>query len=269
MSDEEFDTGMPDFVQSPAGQSDNDDDRLFLHLDGFEGPLDLLLTLARTQKVDLAEISILALVEQYLAYMAKARETKLEIAADYLVMAAWLAYLKSRLLLPVEENDDEPSAEELAVRLQLRLQRLEAMRDAGARLMARDRLGREVFPRGMPEGITLTKRGHYDVTFYEVLRAYGDLRQRSHLSHLTIERRPVFSLEDALARLEGIIGRTLDWADLATFLPTGLKDKRLIRSAIASHFAASLELAKAGLADIRQDRVFAPLQVRRRVAEVD
>lgn len=266
MSDDDFDTGMPDFLR-PVDDSSGDDDRLFLQLDGFEGPLDLLLTLARTQKVDLAEISILALVEQYLTYMEKAREIKLEIAADYLVMAAWLAYLKSRLLLPQEESDEEPSAEELAVRLQLRLQRLEAMRDAGARLMARDRLGRDVFKRGMPEGITLTKHGHYDVTFYELLRAYGDLRQRNHLSHLRIERRPVFSLEDALKRLEGLIGRTLDWAELSDFLPTGLKDKRLIRSAIASHFAASLELAKAGIADIRQDTVFAPLQVRRRVAD--
>ena len=261
--DQLFDAGLPDYLVN----RDQDDDRLILELDGFEGPLDLLLTLARTQKVDLTEISILDLVDQYLVYINKAREIRIEVAADYLVMAAWLADLKSRLLLPREEDDEEPSAEEQALRLQLRLQRLDAMREVGARLMARDRLGRDVFTRGAPEGLTIHKTGHFDLTLYELLRAYGEVQQKASLSHITIERRPVFALEDAIKRLESLVGRTLDWSELVSFLPKGLKDRRLIRSAIASHFAASLELAKAGVADLRQDQTFAPIQVRRRLKD--
>ncbi|MFC3051307.1 segregation and condensation protein A [Kordiimonas pumila] len=239
-----------------------DPDQLVLHMDGFEGPLDVLLTLARAQKVDLSQISILELVEQFLEFVTAARKLKLELAADYLVMAAWLAYLKSRLLLPKEDDDEEPSAEELAFRLQLRLQRLEAMREAGARLMARDRLGRDVFRRGRPEGLKLLKLGCYDVTFYELLKAYGDNRQRHSVTELRIERRPIYALEDAIERLSGLIGDAFTWAQLSTFLPTNLKDKRLRRSALASMFAASLELARQGQADLRQMETFGPIYLR-------
>lgn len=244
--------------------SQRDGDQLVLHIEGFEGPLDVLLTLARAQKVDLAQISILQLVEQYLEFVAEAKRIKLELAADYLVMAAWLAYLKSRLLLPKEEDGEEPSAEELAFRLQLRLQRLEAMRDVGARIMARDRLGRDVFRRGKPEGLKVLKRGHYDVTLYEILKAYAENRQRFSVTEIRIERRPVFSLEDALERLNGMIGQAFNWSQLAEFLPHDMKDKRLRKSAMASMFAASLELARQGTADLRQMETFGPIYLRQK-----
>ncbi|WP_262691369.1 segregation and condensation protein A [Kordiimonas aestuarii] len=252
-------------VKLQGRDTGHDPDQLVLHMDGFEGPLDVLLMLARAQKVDLTQISILELVEQFLGFVAEARKLKLELAADYLVMAAWLAYLKSRLLLPKEDDDEEPSAEELAFRLQLRLQRLEAMREAGARLMARDRMGRDVFRRGKPEGLRLLKKGSYDVTLYELLRAYADNRQRNSITEIRIERRPVYSLEDAIERLSGLIGDTFTWATLSTFLPSSLKDDRLRRSALASMFAASLELAKAGQADLRQMETFGPIYLRQRV----
>lgn len=240
------------------------ENELRLEIDGFEGPLDVLLTLARTQKVDLTQISILELVEQYLKFVAAAKKLKLELAADYLVMAAWLAYLKSRLLLPKEDDDEEPSAEELAFRLQLRLQRLEAMREAGARLMARDRMGRDVFRRGRPEGLKLLKRGHYDVTLYELLKAYAENRQRFSITEIRIERRPIFSLEDALERMNSMIGTKFSWAQLSEFLPDTIKDKRLRKSALASMFAASLELARQGHADLRQMETFGPLYLRQK-----
>lgn len=248
-----------DIVAEPSAASA---DQLVLQIEGFEGPLDVLLTLARAQKVDLTQISILELVEQYLTFVAAARRIKLELAADYLVMAAWLAYLKSRLLLPKEEEGDEPSAEELALRLQLRLQRLEAMREAGARLMARDRMGRDVFRRGQPEGLKLLKRGHYDVTLYELLKAYADNRQRFSITEIKIERRPIYSLEDALERLSGLIGSTFNWSQLSEFLPDNVGDKRLRKSALASMFAASLELARQGQADLRQMETFGPIYLR-------
>ena len=244
-----------------------DPDQLVLQMDGFEGPLDVLLTLARTQKVDLAQISILELVEQFLEFVTAARRLRLELAADYLVMAAWLAYLKSRLLLPKEVDDEDPSAEELAFRLQLRLQRLEAMREAGARLMNRGRMGRDVFRRGAPEGLKILKRGSYDVTLYELLKAYGDNRQRFSITEIKIERRPVMSLEDALRRLSGVIGDTFTWSQLSGFLPKGLADKQHRKSALASMFAASLELARQGQADLRQMETFGPIYLRHKQAE--
>ncbi|WP_191254185.1 segregation and condensation protein A [Kordiimonas sediminis] len=253
---------------SPAGTHHSPNpDHLVLHMDGFEGPLDVLLTLARAQKVDLTQISILELVEQYLAFVAEARKLKIEIAADYLVMAAWLAYLKSRLLLPKEEAGDEPSAEELALRLQLRLQRLEAMRECGARLMARDRMGRDVFARGNPEGLKLLKRGQYDVTLYELLRAYSDNRQRHTITEIRIERRPVYALEEAIERLSGLIGEVFTWSTLSTFLPANLKDEQHRKSALASMFAASLELARQGQADLRQMETFGPIYLRQKQQE--
>ena len=216
---------------------DTDTGALVLQIEGFEGPLDMLLTLARAQKVDLTRISILALVEQYLAFMQAARRLRLELAADYLVMAAWLAYLKSRLLIPVPpEADDEPSAEELALRLHLRLQRLEAMREAGHRLMARDRLGRDVFPRGNPEGLHLARRGRFDLDWHEFLGAYGGCRERTMVTELRIERRPVMALDDAIERLSNLIGDIYSWSQLVVFLPETLTDPRYARSALASNW---------------------------------
>lgn len=240
---------------------------LILDIDGFEGPLDLLLDLARRQKVDLLKIPILDLVEQYLAFIHEARRLRLELAADYLVMAAWLAYLKSRLLLPGSDDEEEPSAEELAWRLQVRLARLQAMREAGAALVARDRLGRDVFARGAPEGLALDRRTVHEATLYDLLRAYADFRLRTSVRALHIARRPVYSLEDALRRLGELVGISLDWAQLESFLPTEAGDPAMLRSARASMFAASLELARTGKAELRQSEAFGPLYLRRRGRE--
>jgi len=236
-------------------------DRLTLELDGWEGPLDLLLQLARAQKVDLAKISILALVDQYLAYLADARRLRLEIAADYLVMAAWLAYLKSCLLLP-KQADVEPGPEELALRLQLRLQRLQAMREAGARLMARDRIGRDVFRRPRPEGLKLVRRKAWDVSLYDLIAAYGRVRARAEPVVHVVPRRPVMTLEEAIGRIEKMIGGRIEWARLETLLPV-TQDPEYRRSALASSFVASLELARQGKLELAQEAPFAPLLVRR------
>ncbi|MFN3944158.1 MAG: segregation and condensation protein A [Allosphingosinicella sp.] len=236
-------------------------DRLTLDLDGWEGPLDLLLTLARTQKVDLAKISILALVEQYLAFIQDAKKLKLEIAADYLVMAAWLAYLKSCLLLPKDPEQD-PSPEELALRLQLRLQRLNAMREAGARLMARDRIGRDVFLRGAPEGLRVVRRAAWQVDLYDLIAAYGIVRARTEPALHIVSRRPVMTLEDALQRIERLIGASMDWATLESFLPA-TPDPEYRKSALASSFVAALELARQGRVELDQQAgPFTPLYVR-------
>ena len=235
-------------------------DRLTLDLDGWEGPLDLLLTLARTQKVDLARISILALVEQYLAFIADAKKLKLEIAADYLVMAAWLAYLKSCLLLPKEVEAD-PSPEELAMRLQLRLQRLSAMREAGARLLARDRIGRDVFVRGAPEGLRMIRKSAWQVELYDLITVYGAIRARSEPAIHVVSRRPVMTLEEALLRIERLVGSRLEWSEIRSFLPE-TQDGEYRRSALASSFVAALELARQGRLELEQRSPFAPLYVR-------
>lgn len=235
-------------------------DVLTLELDGWEGPLDLLLSLARVQKVDLREISILALVEQYLAFIDSAKALKLELAADYLVMAAWLAYLKSGLLLPRDPEID-PSPEELAMRLQLRLQRLNAMREAGARLMARDRLGRDVFGRGRPEGLKLVRKAAWDASLYDLIAAYGVVRARAEVPVHIVHRRAVMTLEQAIERVSRMIGSAIDWATLESFLPAGL-DGEYRKSALASSFVATLELARQGRLDLMQDGAFAPLMVR-------
>lgn len=239
-------------------------EKLIVDVDGFEGPLDVLLTLARTQKVDLRQISILALVEQYLAFIAEARRARLELAADYLVMAAWLAYLKSRLLLP-EEEEEEPSAEQLAAELAHRLARLEAMRDAAAQLMARDLMGRDVFRRGRPEGVQITQKPLYDLTLYELLRAYADHAVRTRVTEIKIPRVNVYSLEEALERLSDMLGRSLDWTTLERFLPGYVPGPRGRRSATASMFVAALELARQGRAEIRQGEHYGPLYLRPRV----
>ncbi len=235
-------------------------ERLTLDLDGWEGPLDLLLTLARSQKVDLAKISILALVEQYLAFIADAKKLRLEIAADYLVMAAWLAFLKSCLLLPKEAGVD-PSPEELAMRLQLRLQRLQAMREAGARLIGRDRLGRDVFPRSAPAGLKVVRRSAWQANLYDLIAAYGIVRARTEPSVHVIARRPVMTLDEALHRLEAMIGAKLAWTALEAFLPE-TPDPEFRRSALASSFVATLELARLGKVALRQEGAFSTLYVR-------
>ena len=235
-------------------------DRLTLDLDGWEGPLDLLLTLARSQKVDLREISILALVEQYLAFIQDAKRLKLEIAADYLVMAAWLAYLKSCLLLPKDPEQD-PSPEELALRLQLRLQRLSAMREAGARLMARDRLGRDVFLRGAAEGLRVVRRAQWQADLYDIISAYGSIRARTEPAVHIVSRRPVMTLEEALLRVERLLGISMEWTMIESFLPE-TQDTEFRKSALASSFVATLELARQGKLDIRQKSAFEPLYVK-------
>jgi len=233
---------------------------LTVSFDHWEGPLDLLLTLARNQKVDLREISILALTQQYLAFIEGARQLKLELAADYLVMAAWLAYLKSSLLLPRAEQPD-PSPEELALRLQLRLQRLHAMRDASARLMARDRIGRDVFRRRRPEGLALVKKAQWQASLYDLIQAYGQIRARTQPVVHTIAVRPVMTLDEAIQRVGALVGAALDWTRLEAFLPAGLEQPKA-KSALASSFVAALELARQGRLDIQQDGIFQPIYLR-------
>lgn len=247
-----------DGIAAPAAR---DDGALYLALDGWEGPLDLLLALARTQKVDLKAISILALVDQYLDFVERARHLSIEIAADYLVMAAWLALLKSAMLLPKEAQPD-PDPEELALRLQLRLERLQAMRDAGARLFARDRLGRDVFTRGAPEGLRTIRKRQWDASLFELMQAYGAVEARRQPVIHMIARRTVMTLDTAIERLSAMIGIAVDWTDLAAFLPGDLEPE-LRRSVLASSFAAALELARTGRIDIAQDQAFAPLYLRK------
>ena len=245
-----------DFESSPVRQSDE----LTLTLDGWEGPLDLLLSLARAQKVDLAQISILQLVEQYLTYLAEARALKLEIAADYLVMAAWLAYLKSCLLLPKHPEQD-PSPEEIALRLQLRLQRLDAMREAGARLLGRDRIGRDVFVRGAPEGLRLIRKAAWQVRDFDLFAAYGAVRARTAPAMHVVHARSVMTLDEAIDRVGKMIGMALDWTFLETFLPAS-QDPQFRRSALASSFLAALELARQGRLEISQEEPFAPIRLK-------
>jgi segregation and condensation protein A len=235
------------------------DDTLTLDLDGWEGPLDLLLALARAQKVDLREISILALVEQYLGYVDQARALRLELAADYLVMAAWLAYLKSALLLP-RDPEVEPSPEELALRLQLRLERLNAMREAGARLMARDRVGRDVFKREAAEGLRTVRKARWQAEIYDLIAAYGRISARTRPVMHVVADRQVMTLEAAIARVSALIGEAIEWRTIEAFLPAG--DGPLRKSALASSFVASLELARQGRVELRQHEPFAPLYLR-------
>ena len=237
-----------------------DEEALTLSLDGWEGPLDLLLNLARAQKVDLHQISILALVEQYLTYLEQAKSLRLEIAADYLVMAAWLAYLKSCLLLPSDPTID-PSPEELALRLQLRLQRLDAMREAGARLMGRDRLGRDVFARAAPEGLRLVRKSAWQASAFDLYAAYGRVKARTQPAMHVVAHRSVMTLEDAIQRVSALIGQALDWTTLEAFLPV-TADPAYRKSALASSFVAALELARQGRIEIEQEKPFAELLVR-------
>jgi segregation and condensation protein A len=244
------------FEERPFRQSDE----LTLALDGWEGPLDLLLSLARAQKVDLAQISILQLVEQYLAYLAQARALKLEIAADYLVMAAWLAYLKSCLLLPKDAEAD-PSPEEIALRLQMRLLRLDAMREAGARLLGRDRVGRDVFLRGAPERLRLIRKAAWQVRDFDLFAAYGAVRARTAPAMHIVHARAVMTLEEAIERLSRTIGVAIEWTFLESFLPS-TQDPQFRRSCLASSFLAALELARRGRLEMAQDEAFAPIKLK-------
>ncbi|MEO3385583.1 ScpA family protein [Mesorhizobium sp. CAU 1741] len=237
---------------------------LVVDVAGFEGPLDLLLHLARNQKVDLARISVLALVEQYIAFIEHARRLRLELAADYLVMAAWLAFLKSKLLIPRPAGDEEQSGEELAAVLQFRLRRLEAMRDAAAKLVNRDRLGRDVFARGMPETEIVDRRNEFSASLYDLLTAYAAQRQRQAITNVHIAKRGVWSLKDARDLLTRLMGDIRDWTSLDMFLIRFMSTPEERVTAIASSFAASLELVREGEIEVRQDGAFAPLFMRTR-----
>lgn len=241
---------------------------LIVSLDGFEGPLDVLLALARTQKVDLAKISILALADQYLLFIAEARKLRLELAADYLVMAAWLAYLKSKLLLPKEAGTDaSPSGDELAARLAFRLKRLEAMRTAAAALLTRKRLGRDVFPRGMPEGVRTIRVRQYTGVIYDLLKAYAEQRRRTVKRVHVVPRRTVWSIKDARQRLEAMIGQlTGEWMELEKYLEQYRANPDVARTAVASSFGAALEMAREGMVEISQAEPFAPIYMRKREA---
>ncbi|CAM3903153.1 segregation and condensation protein A [Paracoccus yeei] len=268
-------TPVPPAVPAPADRTAQEspadvagrlaEEVLVVDVLGFEGPLDLLLTLARLQKVDLLRVSVLDLANQYLAFVERARALRIELAADYLVMAAWLAYLKSRLLLPPDPEAEGPSAEDMAAHLAFQLERLGAMREAAARLMARDRLGHQRFARGAPETVTRKRRIEWQAGLIDLMRAYARLKTRDEFRPYAFDRRDVLSMEQALDRLRGLIGHAGDWTELAAFLPEGWADdgpRR--RSATAATFAAALELARQGRIELHQKGTFAPIAIRRR-----
>ena len=242
---------------------------LLVDVDGFEGPLDILLTLARTQKVDLRKISVLELAEQYLKFVEHAKKLRIELAADYLVMAAWLAFLKSRLLLPPDPTDEGPSAEDLAAHLAFQLERLEAMRRAAAKLMARDQMGRDFFVRGIPEAVSQNRKVTYTATILDLMQAYAYIKTKDSFEPLHMrDRDHLFTMEQALDRMRTLIGHAIEWGDLNQFLPDGWRDDpKFCRSATASTFAAALELVKEGKLDIRQSETFAPIQLKTKSSE--
>lgn len=235
---------------------------LVIDVQGFEGPLDLLLQLARNQKVDLAHISIVALVQQYLDFVKQAHLLRLDLAADYLVMAAWLAYLKSRLLVPQAKNEQGESGEELAEHLQFRLRRLEAMREAAGQLVNRNRLGRDVFKRANPEMVVVEKKHLYDGSLYDMLMAYASIRQRQAVSHVEVGKRTVWSLKSARQILTKLLGCDVNWQVLDSFLYEYIPTAEERRTALASAFAASLEMVREGQLDIKQQEPFAPIYLR-------
>src|SRR6056297_3049498 len=238
---------------------------LIVDVDGFEGPLDVLLTLSRTQKVDLRKISVLELARQYLAFVEQAKALRIELAADYLVMAAWLAFLKSRLLLPPDPEEEGPSGEDLAAHLAFQLERLQAMRDVAARLMARDQLGRDFFARGVTQQVERVRKIDYTATLLDLMQGYARIRTRDEFRPFVMDRDAVFTMEQALERMRGLIGFAGTWTDISTYMPDGWDvDPVRWRSATASTFAASLELAKEGKVELRQSDTFAPIELRRR-----
>jgi len=256
--------GMFDDFEQPERVAPEPEPRaagLMVDLDGYEGPLDVLLELARDQKVDLAKISILQLADQYLVFIHEAAKQHLELAADYLVMAAWLAYLKSRLLLPEPAPEDEPSGEEMAAALAFQLRRLEAMRKAGDALLNRPRLGRDIFARGEPEGVSVVLRPVWELGLYELLKAYADIQRRQKATTLHIEAPDLYSVDDAIHRLQTMLGKMPRWSTLMSFLPPGIGGL-LRRSAISAHFVAMLELSKQGKLELRQDGTFGDIWLR-------
>src|SRR6195256_5399421 len=255
-----FETGRP--AELAEGEP-----ALVVDVEGYEGPLDLLLALARQQKVDLAKISILALADQYLLFIEAARKIRLELATDYLVMAAWLAYLKSRLLLPEPPAGEEPTGQEMADALQWQLRRLEAMQEAGVRLMARPQLGKDIFSRGQPEGVVVVRRAVWDVKLYDLLAAYGHPLKPKGADTYQIEPMQFFSVEEAAERLGRMLGIAIDWQSLEAFLPAGLTDPTRRRSALAATFVAGLQLAKDGSVELRQAERFGPIYLRKRTEQ--
>jgi segregation and condensation protein A len=253
-----------DAIEAEVAERGSDEPALVVDVEGFEGPLDLLLTLARQQKVDLAKISVLALAEQYLAFVEAARKLRLELAADYLVMAAWLAYLKSRLLLPEPATPDGPSAEDMANALAWRLQRLEAFREAANQLMQRPQLQRDVFPRGDPEPIADIKRPQWTATLYDLLSAYAKQRQQSAFNHVQFKKRNVWALQEAREILERIVGQAGDWSRLDQFLVEYLVEPSMRATVFASSLAATLELVREGYLEVHQQSAFAPIYLRKR-----
>lgn len=238
---------------------------LIIDVDGYEGPLDLLLTLSRTQKVDLRKISVLDLAVQYLMFIERATALRIELAADYLVMAAWLAFLKSRLLLPPDPKEDGPSGDELAAHLAYQLERLQAMRDCAAKLMARDRLGKDRFVRGLPEDVSRRRNVIYTANLLDLMQGYARIRTKDDFRPFVLDRDAVITMEQALTRMRGLIGFTGDWTDIISYLPEDwLNDPQKRKSATASTFAASLELAKEGNIEIRQGELYAPIEIRKR-----
>ncbi len=260
---------MPDDFVSDLQEEDTKSRRLaealVVDVDGFEGPLDLLLTLSRTQKVDLRKVSILELAEQYLLFVEEAKRLRIELAADYLVMAAWLAFLKSRLLLPADPEDEGPSGEEMAAHLAFQLERLEAMRRSAARLMARDQLGRDFFARGQAEGVSRKRTIRYTSTLLDLMQAYAQTKTRDDFEPLSMKRDAIFTTEQALERMKKLIGHAIEWGDLMQYLPEAWRiDPQKRRSATASTFAAALELVKEGQLEMRQSDVFARIDLRKR-----
>ena len=238
---------------------------LIVDVDGYEGPLDLLLSLSRSQKVDLRKISISDLAVQYLKFIEKAKDLRIELAADYLVMAAWLAFLKSRLLLPLDPSEEGPSGADLASYLAFQLERLQAMRDTAAKLMARDRIGRDRFVRGVTESMMHRKKIHYTANLLDLMQGYARIRTKDDFRPFVMDRDSVFTMEQALSRMRGLIGFAGHWTDIASYLPEGWsEDPKKHRSATASTFAASLELAKEGKIEIRQDDLFSTIKIRKK-----
>jgi segregation and condensation protein A len=259
---ETFDNALAGQLAADRGDTEV---AMMVDVEGFEGPLDLLLALARQQKVDLAKISILALADQYLVFVEEARKMRLELAADYLVMAAWLAYLKSRLLLPETAPGEGPSAEDMALALAYRLRRLEAFREVATRLMGRPQLNRDIFARGAPEPIAEVKQSEYSATLYDLLSAYSSQRQRTVLSRVRFKKRTVWSLAEARACLERLIGQSEDWSRIDSFLISYVVEPALAATVFASSFASALEMVKEGLAEVHQKESFSPIFMRKRV----
>lgn len=262
MSTEQEQAEAQDSFEEDTGLQPQRGDGLILDLDGYEGPIDVLLQLARDQKVDLTGISILALADQYLEFVREARKVRLELAADYLVMAAWLAYLKSRLMLPEPAGDEEPSGAEMAAALKFQLQRLEAMQKAGKMLVERPRLGQGIFARGEPEQLRVETTTTFDVSLLELLRAYAKNRVRNEVSSLHIQATELYTVDDALQRLTSLLGSSPNWKTLSSFLPDDLLDPLVRRSAVATTFVASLELCREGKLQIRQDGMFGTIYFR-------